>query len=585
MTLKSLVILIAFSGLLVSGVTAQRIVRLETYQVTEDGLSNYPCWDPGGDRLFFCTDNSNQTTRDNSNWTLRSYSLVTEIFEDYHVIGTSLFPNVSHDGQKIAYVNIVENKEASLWCLNLSQNTSERILAPTLGGIGDFYPPGPNTRPSWNPDDSLIFHSGYLASEETWVLWAASLDGNQDQITRSINRSIKNFDVDVAVSPDGSRLAFHSQRSGSNEIWVSNIDGSNPLQLTFSNDSQTINMEPCWSPDGKYIAFASDRNGNFDIWYMKADGSEQSALTATPYAETCPSWSKQNRIAYCKNINGHYDIWVSEVSYDNCFIRPEVPSELVLDWNNSIGIFVRNGDNYDYNYTLKAYGSAIQGNVVYDNISVSAGNASEELFDIVPHEEGSRTLVVEIYKGENYIFRKYYEVQIKAPAVVVTQPQNMQRKIIKGNPITMRLTIYNVANTSAKGIELILSGDLANYAKLSNPITANLEPSNAVDVEISVDIPNAERLSDTISGELRVHGRNFEDVTVPISILLVAEDIWGPQFWRDVIIVSLAAIGTLIATSVGAMISTRKSKKERSVAKKNDEDSPIDRIEEKRKAS
>ena len=49
-----------------------------------------------------------------------------------------------------------------------------------------------------------------------------------------------------------------------------NADGSNPRHLTNSSIS---GQEPAWSPDGSQIAFGSDRDGNYDIYVMNVDGS------------------------------------------------------------------------------------------------------------------------------------------------------------------------------------------------------------------------------------------------------------------------------------------------------------------------
>ena len=61
------------------------------------------------------------------------------------------------------------------------------------------------------------------------------------------------------LSPDGRRVAFTSDRSGEWEIWVSDIDRTNPLQLTFLKAIAT--GYPHWSPDGERIVFHSNVEG------------------------------------------------------------------------------------------------------------------------------------------------------------------------------------------------------------------------------------------------------------------------------------------------------------------------------------
>ena len=65
-------------------------------------------------------------------------------------------------------------------------------------------------------------------------------------------------------------------------------DGSNQTNLT---NSPAWDMVPTWSPDGSWIAFQSDRDGDDEIYVMDADGSSQINLTNNPADDGWPSWS------------------------------------------------------------------------------------------------------------------------------------------------------------------------------------------------------------------------------------------------------------------------------------------------------
>src|SRR5262249_1460539 len=75
-------------------------------------------------------------------------------------------------------------------------------------------------------------------------------------------------------SPVGDKLAFVSDRSGRDQIYVSTLDGRRLRRLTFDG----ANNNPAWSPDGRRIAFDSDRNGRRQLFAMRADGSQQQFL-------------------------------------------------------------------------------------------------------------------------------------------------------------------------------------------------------------------------------------------------------------------------------------------------------------------
>ena len=84
------------------------------------------------------------------------------------------------------------------------------------------------------------------------------------------------MNVEPAVSPDGKRIAFSSDRSGRPMIYIMNVDGSSPKRLTFAG---RYNSSPTWSPDGKKIAFAGHVDSHFDIFVMNANGTDLKRLT------------------------------------------------------------------------------------------------------------------------------------------------------------------------------------------------------------------------------------------------------------------------------------------------------------------
>ncbi len=100
-------------------------------------------------------------------------------------------------------------------------------------------------------------------------------------------------------SPDGKTIAFVSNISGRNNIWLVPSAGGWPMQLTVSDQRQS---HPSWSPSGKWIAYQSDYNGDelWDIFLVSpASGKVENVTNTRLVAEIAPTWSPDGRyLAY-----------------------------------------------------------------------------------------------------------------------------------------------------------------------------------------------------------------------------------------------------------------------------------------------
>jgi len=113
-------------------------------------------------------------------------------------------------------------------------------------------------------------------------------------------------------SPDGTKIAFVSQREHSQNIYIMNADGTGEVRITYSSDWDWGPLS--WSPSGAKIAFARTPpffTENPDIWVMNADGSQEVQLTTDPSDDWQPSWSPDGtKIAFVSYRGGYKDIWV-----------------------------------------------------------------------------------------------------------------------------------------------------------------------------------------------------------------------------------------------------------------------------------
>jgi Tol biopolymer transport system component/DNA-binding winged helix-turn-helix (wHTH) protein len=119
------------------------------------------------------------------------------------------------------------------------------------------------------------------------------------------------FNTNAQYSPDGSRIAFSSDRADERgEVWLANADGTAITRLTRGPGLQQ--GSPRWSrPDGRTIAFDSQAaDGRWDIWTIGVDGSELRQITRNKADENMPSWSHDGKFLYYgSNRTGRYEIW------------------------------------------------------------------------------------------------------------------------------------------------------------------------------------------------------------------------------------------------------------------------------------
>jgi Tol biopolymer transport system component/DNA-binding winged helix-turn-helix (wHTH) protein len=109
-------------------------------------------------------------------------------------------------------------------------------------------------------------------------------------------------------SPDGKRLTFGSTRSGTQEIWIANADGSSASQMTSIGGARCSN--PRWSPDGQIILFDSHREESADLYLLRPDTRELRRLTDDPADEIEPRWSRDGRwIYFGSNRTGRHEVW------------------------------------------------------------------------------------------------------------------------------------------------------------------------------------------------------------------------------------------------------------------------------------
>jgi TolB protein len=192
--------------------------------------------------------------------------------------------------------------------------------------------------------------SGRIAFDNFDDVWAIDADGSG--LARLTHSAAHEFDP--SWSPDGSQIAYRSERSGNPEIWVMDADGSGQRRLTEG-------LSPAWSPDGSLIAF-SGREG---LSLIRPDGTGLRVLPHTEGGEY-PSWSPDgSRIAFNSNLTGDHVMYIVRADGSSVVDLSRVGEGWQVDWSpdgRSI-LFTSHRDhqdNYTDVYVMRPDGSGVR---------------------------------------------------------------------------------------------------------------------------------------------------------------------------------------------------------------------------------
>ncbi len=274
-----------------------------------------PWWSPDGSRLAF---KSFRTGPVNIFAMSPDGSDVQQLTDNTAVEGGIRW---SPDGSRIAFYSFRRQRDGLMWVMGADGSDPQPVLegltpSPETACAGGF--PG-----GWFPDGQRILYRGSEGGIGALQICSVEPDGSDIKIIFSESGVMSFF---PSMSPDGSKIAFTSDRDGNPEIYVMNVDGGGLQRLTevkgrnedgsltdpgpgdcqddVDNDGDTLadgldpdcrvlNEYPTWSPDGQWIAFHSDRDGDLDIYIVRPNGSDLRQLTDNDDNDSQPSWSPQ----------------------------------------------------------------------------------------------------------------------------------------------------------------------------------------------------------------------------------------------------------------------------------------------------
>jgi len=233
-------------------------------------------------------------TRDGRVWTVDSDGANV-----IPVTPSGMSPQWLPSGRALVY-NVLDGARDPLMVIDLSTG-AQRVLTS-----------GPNMQhfsPAVAPDGRTVAFA--RASENGTDLFTIPLEGGAP---RRVTVGRGRISVQPSFSPDGQRLVFSSDRSGYNDVYISDVDGTNVEVLNAATYGDRSNRTgPDWSPDGRLVAFQS-LNGNAKQIMTLNLRDQTVRAVATEGRNADPSWAPDSRhLVFTSDRSGVNQLWVVDV--------------------------------------------------------------------------------------------------------------------------------------------------------------------------------------------------------------------------------------------------------------------------------
>jgi len=209
----------------------------------------------------------------------------------------SLTPALSPDGKYIAYTDFTLGHPT----LSIKNLLSNRIVSTVKNGV--------SIDPAWRNSREVATTLSYEGEQKIYFIRP---DGS---VAKRVTKGT-GIDLSPTFSPDGSKMAFVSDRNGLPQIFIQDIQSGEVQRLTFSG---RYNTQPSWSPVGNKIAYTTWENGGeINIFTINADGSDLKQLTEKSGENEAPSWSPDGEmIVFSSNRQGKKKLYVMNSTGEN----------------------------------------------------------------------------------------------------------------------------------------------------------------------------------------------------------------------------------------------------------------------------
>jgi len=191
-------------------------------------------------------------------------------------------PRFSPDGKRLAFVSTSYHGRFHIFVGDFSDGKLtgiQRLTGETRSNLPRFYYSefDHEISPAWSPDgQDLIFVSNRGHMYGTGGFWRMEAQPGSEM--REIHNEETAWKARPDFSPDGKRVVYASYLGGQwHQLWIMPSEGGDPFPISYGDFDNT---NPRWSPDGTRIAFISNRDGNTSLWVQQALGGAQRQVIA-----------------------------------------------------------------------------------------------------------------------------------------------------------------------------------------------------------------------------------------------------------------------------------------------------------------
>ncbi|HWR57513.1 MAG TPA: CARDB domain-containing protein, partial [Thermodesulfovibrionales bacterium] len=341
-------------------------------------------------------------------------------------------PTLSPDGKVFVYM-----KDGAIWSRDISADTVTQIIQKGLS-------------PLWSPDGRKIAY----VFRDTYGYYRLGVYDMESAAVEQLTNDVSVTESNPSWSWDGTKVAFLSNKGGSNNVWIKDVisgsfsqvtngfspsnpklspDGNKVAYLKYQTyynlyvkdliggettlvDSKADLYSLDWSPDSKKLAFASNANGNNDIYVADMATKVRTQITNSANSESSPSWSPDGgNIIFTRQENsGTKSILIkaADATGQERVLQQGVNSLTYLAWTESGAIAYINQTTLNIVYpegyfSFKSVQLNPGENIFYAVATDSSGNASQPSDPISVIFDSSLMPDLEIDADDIFIYPPY----------------------------------------------------------------------------------------------------------------------------------------------------------------------------------